>query len=256
MRAGCANAVVRALEKWTGETRVDVRQPEKHGSGPPVDMRLKLGTKEYAIEHTRIESFENQIGTVVIANRIIRHIRENIPDPFPSPAYCELQFPIDVSLPKGKARRRSGSEGSCRMDSRKRAYPARAELGPNPPGAQPSHGQRFGPGSPGRIRLRTRFVALADCAAHTTKTGTLSFRFIPPNDMEGPAYGQTAAGVLQEVSQASGVQDGRRPDRPGAGKQRHRSDELRIQEQPASFVAGRVHKCAGRIFLVETRADL
>ena len=98
-------AVIRVLEKWTGETHADVRHPDKEGSDPPVDMRLKLGTQEYAIEHTRIEPYQNQIETDVVVNRIIHHIRKNIPHPFPGPAYYELQFPIDVSFPRGKARR-------------------------------------------------------------------------------------------------------------------------------------------------------
>ena len=99
------DAVVRALEKWTRETRADVRRPETDGVGSPVDLRLKLGDQDYAIEHTRIESFENLIATYNVANQIIQHIRRNIPHPFPSLAYYELQFPLDVSLPKGKTRR-------------------------------------------------------------------------------------------------------------------------------------------------------
>ena len=99
------DAVVRAVEKWTDVARTDVRHPEEDGVGPAVDFRLKLGVREYAVEHTRIESYENQIGTAVVANRIGRHIREYIPDPLPNPSYYELQFPIAVSLPSGKARR-------------------------------------------------------------------------------------------------------------------------------------------------------
>ena len=99
------DAVVRILEKWTGSTRADIRYPEQDGVGPPVDLRLKLGTQEYAVEHTRIEPFENQIKTSIVSNEIIGHIRRNIPDPFPSLACYELQLPIDVSLPKGKAKR-------------------------------------------------------------------------------------------------------------------------------------------------------
>ena len=98
------DAVVRNLEKWTGKRRADVRYPEKDGNGPPVDLRVRLGAEEYAIEHTRIEPFENKIGSLAVANRITRHIAENIPDPVPSPSYYELQVPIDVSLPSGKAK--------------------------------------------------------------------------------------------------------------------------------------------------------
>ena len=36
------DAIVRLLEKWTGETRVGIRHPEKDGDGPPVELRLKF----------------------------------------------------------------------------------------------------------------------------------------------------------------------------------------------------------------------
>ena len=48
------DAVVRFFEKQTGEIRTHIRHPEIDGLGPPVDLRLKLGAQECAIEHTRI----------------------------------------------------------------------------------------------------------------------------------------------------------------------------------------------------------
>ena len=99
------DAIVRALEKRTEKTRAHVRHPDKEGIEGGVDLRVKLGAEEYAIEHTRIESFDKQIETVGIANQIIRHVKENIPVPFPSPAYYELQFPVDVAWAKKKCKR-------------------------------------------------------------------------------------------------------------------------------------------------------
>ena len=99
------DAVVRFIENRTGEIRTQVRRPEMNGVGPPVDLRLKLDAQEYAIEHTRIESFENQIRTGVIIKEIIGHIEKNISVPFPSSAYYELQYPVEVSLPNRKSKR-------------------------------------------------------------------------------------------------------------------------------------------------------
>ena len=99
------DAVVRTLEKWTRETRSLIRHPDKEGTNPPVDLRLKLGTQEYAIEHTRIESFENQISTFAITKTIIRYVRKHIPVPFPSLAYYSLQFPTNVLMPGGRSKR-------------------------------------------------------------------------------------------------------------------------------------------------------
>lgn len=101
------DAVVRTLEKWTCEKRSDIRHPDKEGSNPPVDLRVRLGTQDYAIEHTRIQSFPNQIATVNVAKKIILYVQEHIPHPFPSPAYYELQFPIKMLMPKSRGRKRA-----------------------------------------------------------------------------------------------------------------------------------------------------
>ena len=58
------DAVIRNIEKLTGEARTHIRCPDKESGDtevPKVDLRLILGAQEYAIEHTRIESFVNQI---------------------------------------------------------------------------------------------------------------------------------------------------------------------------------------------------
>ena len=94
------DAVVKFLEKYTGETRRNIRFPEEDGVGSPVDLRLKLGTQEYTIEHTRIESFDNQIGFGVPFKQIIDHITGRISDSLPGHACYQLNVPIDVSLPK------------------------------------------------------------------------------------------------------------------------------------------------------------
>ena len=68
------DAVVRLLEKLTGETRKSIRNPEEDGVGPPIDLRLRLGTCEYAIEHTRIEPYEKQIKPAVAFKQINDYI--------------------------------------------------------------------------------------------------------------------------------------------------------------------------------------
>lgn len=41
------DAVIRHLEKWTGETRDEIRHPEKEGVGPLVELRMQLGDQHY-----------------------------------------------------------------------------------------------------------------------------------------------------------------------------------------------------------------
>ena len=98
-------AVVRLLEKRTGESRTNVRFPEKDRCGPPVDLRVTLGTQEYAIEHTRIEAFESQIKTALVFNEIRDYINEWLITPLPGAAYYALHVPNDVSLPEKKEKR-------------------------------------------------------------------------------------------------------------------------------------------------------
>ena len=105
------DAVIKAIEKRTGETRTRVRRPEVDGRGPPVDLRLKLGDQKYAIEHTLIEPFENQIKMEVIVREILDYFKDNISLPFPSPACYELQYPVDISLPDGKVKRNRALKG-------------------------------------------------------------------------------------------------------------------------------------------------
>ena len=99
------DAVVRLLEKWTGETRLGIRHPEKDGVGPPVDLRLKLGGQKYAIEHTRIELFKNQIRTGVAFKQINDFIKDRVSGSLPGPAYYELQVPIGDCLPETREKR-------------------------------------------------------------------------------------------------------------------------------------------------------
>ena len=57
------DAVVRLIEQRDGQNRADVRRPEQDHSDPrTVDLCLRLGSLEYAFEHTRIEPFTGQIS--------------------------------------------------------------------------------------------------------------------------------------------------------------------------------------------------
>ena len=57
------DAVVKLLEDRTGQKRTAVRRPQKDRIGPPVELRLRLGAQKYAIEHTRLETFPEQVRT-------------------------------------------------------------------------------------------------------------------------------------------------------------------------------------------------
>ena len=100
------DAVVRHIELCTGDKRTGIRFPEKDGGGPPVDLRLKIGVRDFAIEHTLLQPRENRIKYSAVFREINRFIRERIRDPLPGPVYYELHLPTKVSLPSKKNKRR------------------------------------------------------------------------------------------------------------------------------------------------------
>ena len=178
------DAVVKSLERWTGATRMDIRHPERGGDGPPVDLRLKLGTQDYAIEHTRIEPFENEIKALVAFGTISRHVKSNIPNPFPSSAYYELQLESDLSLPNGAATRNRAlnnlvewvraSERSLRERNLDRFLP--------------EHDPRFSDdciqGIPEGFDCTFALLCWPDAVLIRRKPGDLRFRFNYPDDLE------------------------------------------------------------------------
>ena len=91
------DAIVRFIEQCTGETRGDIRRPERDHVGPPVDFRLKIGTLEYAIEHTVIEVFEDQISTGV-ALEVFAPVKKALCGKLPGSGTYRVRLPTDPRL--------------------------------------------------------------------------------------------------------------------------------------------------------------
>ncbi len=70
-----------------------------------MELRLKLGEQEYAIEHTIIEPFENNIKTELTVVEIRQYLIQCLAGQLPGPMYYVLQVPKDVCLPRGKVKR-------------------------------------------------------------------------------------------------------------------------------------------------------
>ena len=92
------DAVVRCIEQRTGETRAEIRRPETERIGPPVDLRLRLGVREYAIEHTQIEVIPGFIQAGEEYMQFIRPIIDALSGTLPEPGAFTLHFPIDTNL--------------------------------------------------------------------------------------------------------------------------------------------------------------
>lgn len=92
------DAVVRTLEELTGETRAKIRYPEIDRAGPLVDLRFQLGALGYAVEHTQIEAFAQQIRMGEEFQRFITPVTDELSERLPGPAVYHLYFPIDAGL--------------------------------------------------------------------------------------------------------------------------------------------------------------
>ena len=70
-----------------------------------MELRLKLGEQEFAIEHTIIEPFENNIKAALTVVEIRQYLVQSLTGQLPGPMYYVLQVPKDVSLPRGEVKR-------------------------------------------------------------------------------------------------------------------------------------------------------
>ena len=70
-----------------------------------MNFALQLGNQNYAFEHTRVESFDNQIKAGISIEEINNYIKKRFTDPLPGPVYYELQVPMDVCLPEKRKER-------------------------------------------------------------------------------------------------------------------------------------------------------
>jgi hypothetical protein len=90
------DAIVRLLKARTGEARANISHPEKDRTGPPVDLRLRLGTRSYAIEHSKIEAFAGQTHTEAQFSQLVRRVIDELSGVLPKPGVYHLYFPTDA----------------------------------------------------------------------------------------------------------------------------------------------------------------
>lgn len=96
------DVVARWLEERTDTARTDVCLPEKCGIGPPVDLRLFLGSQEFAFEHTLIEPFSGFFKTGNTLEEVIEPIKSAVAGKLPGPAHYTLLLPTDPHVEKSE----------------------------------------------------------------------------------------------------------------------------------------------------------
>lgn len=88
------NAVVRMLE-WEAEVeRGRVTYPERDGSGPPVEMRVEVADRRYAIEHTLVEPFPKAFQAGAEFTEFAAPLHDLFYGNMPKPGTYELIFPV------------------------------------------------------------------------------------------------------------------------------------------------------------------
>lgn len=82
----CLDAVIRVLELELGQKRKNLISPEQSGHKHPVELVCEIGDMRYALEHTIVQSFSNQIGdginfigmTDALITELVGRLPENI----------------------------------------------------------------------------------------------------------------------------------------------------------------------------------
>ena len=106
------------------------------GEGPPVDLRVRLGREEYALEHTRLLPFDDRIEVENAYRDIRACLADWFPGPLPGDAFYELYLPLGVPRlgrgERGERRRRGLSDWIRRaVDILQARAPGRRRLSPH-----------------------------------------------------------------------------------------------------------------------------
>ena len=94
------DAVVRFLEGRERQSRVDVVRPDAAGRASQVDFKVSLGAQVYAIEHTQIEAYENQVRSDRHFAQLVGPVKAELSGTLPGDAVYDLHFPIETGLGK------------------------------------------------------------------------------------------------------------------------------------------------------------
>jgi hypothetical protein len=95
------DAVVRVLEAREGQSRRDVRSPEKDGDPAPIELTCWIGDRLFAFEHTGIERFAGHVKFEAEASRHLDPIRGMLAGKPPNDVF-ELHMPAMAMQGKRK----------------------------------------------------------------------------------------------------------------------------------------------------------
>ncbi len=96
----CCDAVIRVLEEKTGETRRAGWSPEDSPGygGPKVELRLRLGSEEYALEHTFVEPYCGEYENSIPLAGLTAVVEDALSAVVPPDARIMVTFPSTRAL--------------------------------------------------------------------------------------------------------------------------------------------------------------
>ena len=92
------NAVRRHLERAKQDRCTDVRSPDKIGEIPPVDLRCTLGREDYALEHTGIPLYRDQLREDAGNEQLWTKLQAKLAGRLPGPGLYTIVWPHGMRL--------------------------------------------------------------------------------------------------------------------------------------------------------------
>lgn len=91
------DAVIKWIERERGSVRKCVQLPEKERHAAPIEVTCRVAGELYALEHTGIEPFANQIGMGVHSSRLFKPLCEQLSQRLPRDSWFELYVPVGAT---------------------------------------------------------------------------------------------------------------------------------------------------------------
>jgi len=91
------DAVLQVLEQRERLSRGDLRSPEADHHQAPIDLVCTVGDRLYALEHTGIEPFGNQIAMGQHNDSLFKPVINRLRDLLPPNAVFELHVPVNAA---------------------------------------------------------------------------------------------------------------------------------------------------------------
>ena len=110
------DAVIRVLEAREGESRRDLRSPEKDGDPAPIELTCRIGDRLFAFEHTGIEPFAGHVKFEAEAQAHLDPIRDHARRQLPPERRLRASYVGYGDAGKTQARTRTDTDRPCRMD--------------------------------------------------------------------------------------------------------------------------------------------